>query len=394
MSPESRVPPARHSLGDGGSPKSDGASDNRLRLVFWETTAACNLHCRHCRRLDEVEQGVRDELGTAASKKLIDQIAEVAEGQVRKKGHGTRDTGHATNQLILVMSGGEPLMRQDIFELARYAVDKGLTVALATNGTTVDGEKARLIKESGIKRVSVSLDGAIAATHDAFRGEARSFERALEGFRLARKAGVEAQINFSLARANEPELPQLYELALREGAVALHIFMLVPVGCGLELSEEDMVGPEDYERVMGWIYEKSREGRLPLKVTCGPHYYRVIRERAREKGEELTVKTHGMEAVTRGCLGGISVCFVSSRGEVFPCGYLPVKAGDVTEESLRHIWESSAEFAKLRDYSLLTGKCGVCGYRKVCGGCRARAYVKTGDMLAEEPFCAYIPEKK
>ena len=284
-------------------------------------------------------------------------------------------------------------MREDIFELARYAVGKELTVALATNGTPVDEEKARLIEKSGIKRASISLDGAVAKTHDDFRGEQGSFERALAGFRRIRDAGVEAQLNFSLAKVNEPELPQLYDLAVKEKAVALHIFMLVPVGCGLELSEEEMIGPEDYERVMGWVYEKSLEGKLPLKVTCGPHYYRVIREKAKERGEELSVKTHGMEAVTRGCLGGISVCFVSSCGDVFPCGYLPVKAGNVRQKSLGEIWEGSPEFAKLRDYSLLEGKCGVCGYRKVCGGCRARAYAKTGNVLAEEPFCAYIPKR-
>ncbi len=369
-------------------------ANNDLRLVFWETTAACNLHCRHCRRLDDVEQALEDQLDTAQAKRLIDQIAELAEAQARQKGHGTRDTGHGTNKVILVLSGGEPLMRQDVFELARYAVSKELTVAMATNGTPVDEDKARLIAASGIKRVSVSLDGALAETHDNFRGEQGSFAGALRGFRLVKQAGVEAQINFSLAKQNERELPQLYDLAVREGACALHIFMLVPVGCGLELSEADMLNPDDYERVMGWIYEQSRSGKIQLKVTCGPHYYRVIREQAKQRGEELNVQTHGMEAVTRGCLGGISVCFVSSLGEVFPCGYLPTAAGNVTKQSLKEIWEKSEVFQQLRDYSLLEGKCGVCGYRKVCGGCRARAYAKTGNMLSEEPFCAYIPKSK
>jgi len=362
--------------GHGASGTGHGGGDGKeLRLVFWETTAACNLHCRHCRRLDEVEQAVKEELDTEAAKRLIDDIADIG-------------------RPILVLSGGEPLMRADIFELARYAVSKGLTVALATNGTPVDEEKARLIADSGIRRVSVSLDGALAETHDTFRGEQGSFDGALNGFRLVKQAGVEAQINFSLAKQNEKELPALYELAVKEGAAALHIFMLVPVGCGLELSEADMVSSDDYERIMGWIFEKSREKKLQLKVTCGPHYYRVIREKAQELGEELNVKTHGMEAVTRGCLGGITVCFVSSRGEVFPCGYLPTQAGDVTKQSLGDIWRDSDVFRQLRDYSLLEGKCGVCGYRKVCGGCRARAFAKTGSMLSEEPFCAYQPPTK
>ena len=380
------------------------ATRNDLRLVFWETTAACNLHCRHCRRLDDVEQELKDQLSTEEAKQLIDQIAEISQSQTGAGGHGTpacarrapvwqaKDTGHGTKGLILVLSGGEPLMRKDIFELAEYAKSKELTVALATNGTMVDEAMAERIAAAGVKRVSISLDGATPETHDNFRGEQGSFLAALEGFRRIKEVGVEAQMNFSLAKANEKELPQAYELAVKEGAVALHIFMLVPVGCGLELSDAEMLGPAEYEEVMAWIYDKSREGKLPIKVTCGPHYYRVIRQQARERGEELTAQTHGMEAVTRGCLGGISVCFVSNQGDVFPCGYLPASAGSIRKNSLKEIWEGSEVFKKLRDYSLLEGKCGICGYRKVCGGCRARAFAKSGNMLDEEPFCAFTPE--
>jgi heme b synthase len=292
---------------------------------------------------------------------------------------------------ILVLSGGEPLSRPDIFRLAHHARQKGLTTALATNGTLIDGPMAREITASGIGRVAISIDGANPATHDKFRGIPGSFQKALDGFEHLKRTGMSMQINCTLARHNATEREDLYKLALKLGADALHIFMLVPVGCGVEIAADSQLPPDEYETILNWFYDKSREGKLQTKATCAPHYYRIMRQRAKAEGVKLSAATHGMDAVTRGCLAGSSVCFISHKGEVFPCGYLPVKAGNVLEQPFREVWEKSAVFEQLRNTANLKGKCGLCEYRNVCEGCRARAYGETGDYLAEEPYCTFHP---
>jgi heme b synthase len=292
---------------------------------------------------------------------------------------------------ILVFSGGEPLSRPDILTLARYARDRGLTTALATNGTLVDETMARGIAAAGIGRVAISIDGANPDTHDKFRGIPGSFEKALQGFQHLKQAGMSLQINCTLARHNAREREDIYQLALKLGADALHIFMLVPVGCGIEIAADSQLPADEYETILNWFYDKSREAKLQTKATCAPHYYRIMRQRAKAEGAKLSYATHGMDAVTRGCLAGTSVCFVSHKGEVFPCGYLPVTAGNVLEQPFHEIWEDSLVFARLRDTANLKGKCGICEYRNVCEGCRARAYGETGDYLAEEPYCTFRP---
>jgi len=348
--------------------------ERRLRLVFWETTAGCNLECQHCRRLDVAREMMRSDLSTAEALSLVDAIAGMA-------------------RPILVLSGGEPLLRPDIYAIASHAVSRGLTVSLATNGTLIDGAVARRIRATGILRCAVSLDGATAATHDVFRRQLGAFHRALEGIAALRGAGCEVQINTTIAQHNEHELRGIYDLAVGIGAVALHCFMLVPVGCGLAIAEDQMLSPARYEEVLNDIYGLAREGRLHVKATCAPHYYRVIRQRAKREGRPLHLATDGMAAMTKGCLAGTAVCFISHKGEVFPCGYLPVEAGHIRRERFADIWERSPVFARLRDPDLLGGKCGPCEFKMVCAGCRARAYAATGDFLAEEPFCAYQPRR-
>ena len=370
---------------------------NPLRLVFWETTAACNLECAHCRRLEvSCQPGVTD-LSTEQGRKMIDDLAAFA-------------------QPVLVLSGGEPLLRPDVFDLSACATARGLPVALATNGTLVDGAIARQIATSGIRRVSISFDGANAETHDTFRRQVGAFDGALRGLRHIREAGVSTQINTTVTRHNVDQLDDLYALALGEKVDALHLFMLVPVGCGLEIADEQMLSAARYEETLHWLYDRSREGRIQTKATCAPHYFRVVRQRmAQEKREGADqpspVAGHpgghpgaghpggghpgggAMSAVTKGCLAGSGVCFVSHRGEVFPCGYLPVVCGDVTRQAFQDIWENSPDFQRLRNPDQLGGKCGRCEFRKVCEGCRARAYAATGDYMAEEPFCDYQPRE-
>lgn len=346
---------------------------NIPRLIFWELTKRCNLSCAHCRAEAE-DIDFSGELKTGEIKKIIDDIT-------------------SKYSPILVLTGGEPLFREDIFEIASYAAEKKLRTALATNGTLVTDEIAGKIKAAGIARASISIDGSTALSHDGFRGIPGSFESALNGARLLKRNGVEFQFNMTVTKRNVGEVDDILALALKEGAAALHLFMLVPVGCGVEIAETDMITAEKYEEVLHWFYDRSREVDIEFKATCAPHYYRIIRQRARGEGRTLSFETDGMAAMTRGCLAGTGVCFISHRGEVQPCGYLPVSAGNVMKTPFPGIWENSEVFATLRDFSTLKGKCGVCEYKGVCGGCRARAFYAESDMLGEEPYCLYEPVK-
>jgi radical SAM protein with 4Fe4S-binding SPASM domain len=364
------------------------------RLVFWETTAGCNLACIHCRRITVADQLLPQDLTTQKAFDLIDQVAAFA-------------------RPIFVLSGGEPLFRPDIFDIARHASDAGLIVALATNGTLIDTDVAQRIKESGVRRVSVSFDGADAATHDTFRG-AGAFRRALEGMSHLQRVGVPYQINTTVARHNVHQMPETLALAKDLDAAALHLFLLVPVGCGVEIADDQQITPEEYERVLNWLYDAEMEGGIELKATCAPHYFRVVRQRQAEERRQGIVRERpashqrqkhaggegrqghpgghpAMNAMTKGCLAGTGVCFISHRGEVFPCGYLPLEAGNIRQQPFREIWEVSPLFAELRDPDLLGGKCGLCEFKRVCGGCRARAYGMTLEYLGEEPYCTYEP---
>jgi len=406
------------SVTNGNGKHSQPAGENKARLVFWEVTKGCNLRCIHC-RATATELSSPTDLPTRTALNIIDQIAAAANP-------------------ILVLSGGEPLYRSDIFQLARYATDKGLRVALATNGTLVTKDVARMIVDAAVRRVSISLDGADALTHDSFRGIPGAFEAAVRGLQNLKALGMSVQINMTIARHNAHQLPDVLKLARNLGADALHTFLLVPVGCGVDIAAEQMVPPEEYERMLNWFYDQSLVGGIELKATCAPHYFRVARQRRaadRRAAEQLAsiapvqtpkvpdrssigptdmtmpgstgiaLKPQGigqpvghpgghpsdLNAMTKGCLAGTGVCFISHEGEVYPCGYLPVIAGDLRKQTFADIWENSKVFHELRDTSGLKGKCGCCEFRNVCMGCRARAYAATGDFMDEEPFCVYQP---
>ncbi|MBT3603113.1 MAG: radical SAM protein [Candidatus Latescibacteria bacterium] len=347
--------------------------DFNLRLLFWETTVGCNLRCAHCRASAEPGRSPA-EMSTQQALKFVDDIADFAKP-------------------ILVLSGGEPLFRPDILDIAAHASSRELQVALATNGTLVDQGMAREIKKAGISRVSISIDGVNNVMHDSFRGVPGAYEAALDGAGYLRREGIGVQFNTTVTQHNIDALPQIVKLAEREKAVALHLFLLVPVGCGLEVAETDQISPEAYEEVLNWFYQTSRETDMEMRATCAPHYYRIIRQRAKEEGRKVTPQSDGMAAMTKGCLAGTGVCFVSYMGDVYPCGYFPVAAGNVLDEPISKIWESAPLFEELRDTDNLEGKCGGCEYRNVCGGCRARAYGMTGNYLGEEPFCVHEPLK-
>lgn len=319
-----------------------------MLIVAWETTSACNLRCSYCRAGATAEQDP-DELSTEEALALIDEVAPL--------------------KPMLILTGGEPLQRADIFLLAGHAVSKGLRVSLATNGTLLTREIVDKIAASGISRVSVSLDGSTPEMHDATRGRG-CYLQTMKGIENLR-GNLDFQINFTITKRNVQEVLPIFNLAERLGAKALHFFFLIPTGRG---REEDLISSERQVELLRLIdIERSRR-ELEVQVTCAPQFARIAQP--------------GLGRRSGGCLAGSSFAFISRRGEVYPCGYLPMLAGNVREQRFRDIWENSTVFKALRQRKLL-GKCGECSYRNACGGCRARAYAKNGDYLGSDPLCDF-----
>ena len=317
-----------------------------MLIIAWELTAACNLSCRYCRASasHEPDQG---ELDTDEAKRFVESIAPL--------------------KPMLILSGGEPLLRPDLFQIIRLAVSLGIRVSLASNGTLITSGLAEEIADSGVSRVSISLDGADAAMHDHGRGQG-SFERSIRGIENLR-GRVDFQINFTVTQKNQSELIRIFDLAEKLGAAALHIFFLVPTGRG---REEDVITPVRQEEMLRQIEGEMDRRTLEVQVTCAPQYARL--------------KKPGHGRGSGGCLAGRRFVFVSRKGEVYPCGYLPLRVGSVREKNFIEIWENSPELQALRE-GRLKGKCGRCEFSRSCGGCRARAYALTGDYLQSDPSC-------
>jgi heme b synthase len=343
------------------------------RIVAWEVTRSCNLNCVHCRASSK-HGPYPQELSTLKAREILDQIREA----------GTP---------IVILTGGEPLLRRDIFELAEYGNSRGLRVVMGSNGTLITSDTARKIKNSGIKRVGISLDGATRQSHDALRKVRGAFDGAMKGISHLRDQGIEFQINTTITRHNLSELKGILDLAVRIGASAHHIFLLVPTGRAREMIDQEL-SAQDYEDTLHWFYQQHAKVSLELKATCAPQYYRILRQEAFSKGQKVNAETFGLDAVTRGCLAGIAYCFISHEGVVQPCGYLEIRAGDLRESSFSQVWNNSPVFLDLREFSKYKGKCGRCEYITVCGGCRARAYEASGDYLSEEPLCIYNPAQR
>lgn len=293
---------------------------------------------------------------------------------------------------MLILTGGEPLLRRDVFQIGRYATERGLRVVLGTNGTLINGQIAAAMREVPISRVAVSIDFPTPKLQDEFRGKAGAFEAAVAGMSEVRRVGIGVQINSTITKMNAPHLDGLLDLALDLGAVASHPFMLVPTGRGKGLAGVEL-SAEEHERILNWFYDKQLQlgDRISFKPTDAPHYMRIALQRQKKEAKGLMDRTPTLDSATRGCLAGVGFCFISHVGRVQGCGYLNVEAGNVRRESFSRIWAGSPLFAHLRDLSNIKGKCGVCEYRRPCGGCRARAYEATGDYLGPEPSCAYQP---
>lgn len=339
-----------------------------LRLIFWETTRSCNLECPHCRAKAEKKRSP-EELTTQEAKRFLEQAA-------------------SFSKPIIVFSGGEALLREDIFELIRYANQLGLESALATNASLISLDTAIRLKENKTALVAVSIYGANAQSHDQFCGARGAFEKTLAGINNLKKAGIPLQINTTITKKNLAELEAMGNFAGEQGAIAYHVFFLVPVGRGKSL-EGDEISAQEYEEAFNRLYDFQSRAPIRIKATCAPHYYRVLRQRLAKEKKKLPSASDNFSAITKGCLAGQGVCFVSYKGEVFGCGYLPVRAGDLRKQDFKSIWFESKLFQDLRDSSKLKGRCAFCEFKLVCGGCRARAYAATGDFLGEEPYCVY-----
>ncbi len=343
-------------------------------LVIWETTRACALACVHC-RADAIPRRDPRELTTEEGFRLIDQIA-----------------AFSSPPPLFVLTGGDPMRRPDLVDLVRYATSRSLIVALTPSGTAAaTHKKLRELKEAGLSRIAVSLDGADARTHDAFRGVRGSYDWTMKIIRAAEELGLPLQINTTVSRIT---LSSLEEMAQRVRAfdVALWaVFFLVRTGRGASL---DQVSAEQCERVLSWLYNLSLSAPFGIKTTEAPHFHRVIWQRERELGAdrvEGSSRRRSLLRSPRSVTDGNGFVFVDHLGDICPSGFLPVARGNVRTADLAEVYREDEVFHRLRDYDALTGKCGRCEFRAICGGSRARAYAATGSLVASDPLCTYDP---
>ncbi len=328
------------------------------RVIAWESTRACNFACIHC-RAQAKKQADPNQLTTQEALNLMDQIA-------------------VFSKPVLIISGGDPLQRKDIFEVAAYASKLGFKVVMSPSGSDITSEIIAKMKASNVRMISVSLDGSTAKIHDSFRQVNGAFDLAIRNMLYAKEANLPFRINTTVTKHNLNDLSATLKLALQMGAKEWDIFMLVPTGRG---KIEMEIAPSQYEATLQYIYQLSHNSPIPIKMTCAPHYSRMIAQQ----------QEAGHMASARGCMAGNGFCFVSHVGEVFGCGFLPIVAGNIREKSLAKIYQYSPLFVELRNHDLLTGKCGACEYKSTCGGCRARALAVHKNYMAEEPYCVYKP---
>jgi len=344
-------------------------------MFYYEVTLACDLVCKHCRASAQ-ELAHPDELSTDQAKALIEQAASFP------------------RRPMMVFTGGDPLKRKDLFELIRHAVRQGLQVALTPSATLLATREAfHSAHNAGVRRLGISLDGADAQTHDAFRGWEGSFARTLEMLQNARELNLAVQINTTITRRNVGQVDAIAELLADQGIAMWSVFFLVPVGRGLE---EQRISAQEYEQVFEILWHHAQHKPYAVKTTEAPHYRRYVLQ----QGGDPLAGPRGIDdgAVRRGHrapLGvgdGKGVMFVSHTGEIYPAGFLPLRCGQVTKDSVVDVYQNHPTFQALRDPDRFKGRCGVCEYRHVCGGSRARAYAVTGDFLAAEPDCVYVPK--
>lgn len=345
-------------------------------VVSWNVTRKCNLKCSHC-YINAAKDELQGELTTEEGKRLIDQIADVS-------------------RPLLILSGGEPMLRGDIYELIRYGTNQGLRMGLGSNGSLIDNTVARNLKEAGVKTVSISLDSSVPEKHDEFRGVKGSWQKATKAITALKENDILVQVNTTVTLQNHNEIDDIMSTVEQLGVENFHLFFLVPTGRGVKLED---ISPATYEDLIKSTFAKTRKHRLNVRPLCAPQFMRI----AKDMGLD-------MRQWIRGCLAGLYYCRVYPNGDITPCPYLPIKLGNIRETSFSEVWFNSPIFKNLRDFNTLKGKCGVCEHRSVCGGCRARAYGLSsdfidfcgdlhqpaelkGDYLKEDPWCIYKPKR-
>jgi AdoMet-dependent heme synthase len=370
-----------------GHPHGQGMAidyDQNPFIVIWEVTRACQLKCVHCRADAQLVKDPR-ELTHEEGINLLDQIYEM-------------------NNPMLVFTGGDCMMREDLFELADYAVKKGMRVSMVPSATdNVTKEKMQRAKNVGLSRWGFSLDGPTPEIHDHFRGTPGSFDLTLEKIKFLNELDMPLQINTVISRYNYDHLEEMAKLVGELKAVMWYIFLLVPTGRG---QLDACISPAEHEKVFRWLYELSKTAPYDIKTTAAQHYRRVVlqqkmREKKIENGEihyEDSITTDfasmhdGLKRAPKGVNDGNGFVFVSHTGDVMPSGLLPIVGGNVREQPLAEIYREAKVFKELRQPDNYKGKCGVCEFNKICGGSRSRTYGVTGDYLESEPFCVYIPQ--
>lgn len=361
----------------GHSPEASSREKFIPLVVSWNITRKCNLKCSHC-YINATQNELKGELSTEEGRKLIDQIAEVS-------------------RPLLILSGGEPLLRKDVFEIIRYGTQKGFRMGLGSNGSLIDGKTAKQLKDAGTKTVSISIDSSIPEQHDEFRGVSGSWKKAVSAVEALRDNDVLVQVNTTLTQQNYAQIDDIMSLVEEMGVENFHLFFLVPTGRGAKMAD---ISSSMYERMIRETFRKSLGHRLNVRPSCAPQFMRI----AKDMGLD-------MRQWIRGCIAGTYYTRVYPNGDITPCPYLPVKLGNIRDQSFKEIWFGSPFFKALRNPSSLKGKCGYCEYKEICGGCRARAYGLSsdfidycgdlheptelkGDFLGEDPWCAYQPKKK
>lgn len=352
-------------------------------IVIWEVTQACDLACVHCRACAQPRRNPF-ELSTAEAKNLINNVAEL-------------------RAPVFVLTGGDPLKRPDIYELVEYATSRGVRTSLTPSATPLLTREALVrLQACGLARLAISLDGPTAEIHDAFRRVPGSYEWTLRAVRWAREIGLPAQINTTITRHNLAQLDDIIALLQTLDIVLWSVFFLVPTGRGQSI---DLISAGEFEQVFAKLYQTSQRVQFDIKSTEAQHYRRFLlqkRTEARRGGQPDAAlakvfgatSADGIGRAPRGINDGKGFVFISHLGEVFPSGFLPVSAGNVRQRSLAELYRRSPLFLSLRDSANLKGKCGICEFREVCGGSRARAYAVSGDMFAEEPNCVYQPQPR
>jgi len=354
-------------------------------FVCWETTKACLLSCRHC-RARAIKHSMPGELNRDEGLRLIDQLTEFAEPYP-----------------ALLLTGGDPLMREDFFDLVEHAKRKGIYVAVAASVTPKLSEETIVrMQELGVDIMSLSLDGAVPETHDKLRGVKGTWRQTLQTLRLAKEVGLRAQINTTVMRSNVNELAEIFHIAKENGTTAWEVFFLIRTGRGASM---ESLEPQECEDVMHFLYDAAHYG-VPVRTAEGPHFRRIRAERQAGHDAPHTILYEQMSARLRALEGepteqastkstatrdGRGIMFVAYDGEVYPSGFLPINAGRVPNDSLSSIYRTNSVFLALRDSTNLKGRCGVCDYREICGGSRSRAFAELGDALGEDPACAYLP---